>query len=521
MSDLTNSAVVTADPQRGSAASETEGSSYGRILKTSTLLGGSSLISVGLGVFRTKILAVQLGPAFFGVMGLYASLTGMIGSVASLGLGQSAVRDIAAAAATQDELRMARTVRAYRRVVWITGITGLLMTLALALPASWWTFGDFNHVWAIAALSVTVLCAQIQAGQNTLLQGLRRIKDMSAVSITGSVCSTLLAIPILLVFREKGIVPFLIAVALGQVVTSWWYARRVRVQHVTITWRETWELSRGMLSFGLTILLSGVAYFGSVYTIRLIINHYSGEAAVGLYQSAFMISSVYVGFVLGAMAGDYYPRLTGLDADVQRRNQLVNEQVEMAVLLVVPGLVAVLALSNVVIWSLYSTRFAGASGILRWQVLGLMGRIISCPLGFLLLARADKVAYFWSEFASALVHVTLVFFGTMVFGVQGAGAAFACLYLYYVVLIYWVAKKRHGYFWQRRTRNIVLLGTLAVVMAFGATFVNHVSWRLALGLIVLLIVSVVCLRGLVERIGREKIGASLLKVRMRLGLIRA
>ena len=135
---------------------------------------------------------------------------------------------------------------------------------------------------------MTVLCAEIQAGQGALLQGLRRIRDMTAINITGATLSTMLAIPILLIFREKGIVPFLIAVAMGQVVTSWWYARRVRVQHVTITWRETWELSRGMISLGLTLVVTGLAVAGSTYAIRLIINCYCGEAAVGLYQSAFM-----------------------------------------------------------------------------------------------------------------------------------------------------------------------------------------------------------------------------------------
>ena len=73
--------------------------SYGRIVKSSALLGGSSMINVVLGIVRTKILAVQFGPALFGVMGLYESLTTMISGVASLGLGQSAVRDASLALA--------------------------------------------------------------------------------------------------------------------------------------------------------------------------------------------------------------------------------------------------------------------------------------------------------------------------------------------------------------------------------------------------------------------------------------
>jgi enterobacterial common antigen flippase len=330
-----------------------------------------------------------------------------------------------------------------------------------------------------------------------------------------------LAIPILLCFRENGIVPFLIAAALGQVVTSWWYARRVRVQHVAITWRKTWELSRGMLSLGLTFVVTGLAVAGSVYAIRLIINHYAGEAAVGLYQSAFTISSVYVGFVLAAMGADYYPHLAGLGEDVQKRNQLVNDQMEMAILLAVPGLVAALVLSNLLIWAMYSRGFEGATEILRWQVLGLLGRIISWPLGFLVLARADKTAFLWSEVVSNAVHVALVFWGTSRFGVAGAGAAFAGLYLFHVVLIYWITRIRHGYAWRKTTGRIVLLGTLAVLFAFVTTFAPSSGWRLALGLMVLVPVSIVCLRGLIDRVGREETKGVFLKFCSRLRSVHA
>ena len=120
--------------------------SYGRMLKSSVLLGGSSVINVGLGALRTKILAVQLGPELFGVMGLYSTLILMIQGVASLGIGQSAVREIAAASGSEDQKHIARTIRAYRRVVMVTGIAGLLITLCLAYPASFVTFHNGEHV---------------------------------------------------------------------------------------------------------------------------------------------------------------------------------------------------------------------------------------------------------------------------------------------------------------------------------------------------------------------------------------
>src|SRR5436189_330969 len=128
---------------------EPSSNSYGRMLKSSALLGSASVINVGMGALRTKVLAVQLGPGLFGVMGIYMSLTAMIQSVASLGLGQSAVRELAAAAGSGDETRLAKVITAYRRIVLLTGVFGLLLTVALAYPASRATFKNDTHVWAI------------------------------------------------------------------------------------------------------------------------------------------------------------------------------------------------------------------------------------------------------------------------------------------------------------------------------------------------------------------------------------
>lgn len=485
----------------------TTDNSYGRILKSSALLGGSSVINVALGIVRTKILAVQFGPALFGVMGLYYSLATMIVSVASLGLGKSAVRDVAAAAGSQDQTRIVRTIRVLRRAVWGTGLLGVLVTLALAYPASSWTFGNRDHVCAISIISIVVLCLVIHEGQTALLQGLRRIRDLTKATIIGAVWSTLMAIVILLWVRERGVVPFLVVVAMGELVATWWYARRVRVAPVSITWRETWERSREMVSLGLAFVISGLAVSASAYAIRVIIQRFVGEAGVGLYQSAFMISGFYVSFVLQAMSGDYYPRLAGVDADVEKSNRLVNEQMEMAILLAVPGLVAALVLSGPLIWALYSSRFAGAEEILRWQVLGLLGRIIAWPLGFILLARSDRTAFLWCEVTSCVVHVGLVLAGVHWFGLAGAGAAFAGLYLFNCVLVYLVVRRRHDYVLRRSARDLMLLGALLVAAAFGATLIDNVIWRLVSGVLVLAIAAAFSLQGIARRLGRERIAA--------------
>ena len=94
----------------------------------------------------------------------------------------------------------------------------------------------------------------------------------------------------------------------------------------------------------------------------------------------------YIGFVLGAMGTDYFPRLTEAINDQARARKLVNEQTEMALLLAGPVLLAMITLAPWVIHLLYAASFAPATEVLRWQVLGDILKVASWPMGFILLA---------------------------------------------------------------------------------------------------------------------------------------
>jgi len=490
-----------------------DGQTYGRILKTSALLGCASLIHVLLGIVRVKVLAVQLGPEFYGQMALYSGLTGIIGAVVSLGIGQGAVREIAAAVGSGDQRRVSATVAVLRRLVWITGLIGLLVTVVLAYPASWWTFDSPDYAWGMAALGITVLFTQLQSGQNAILSGFRKIRELAAINIVGGVWSTILAIPILLIFREQGIVPFLLAVAAGQLAASWWYARRVPLSHIQLTQNEFQTEARVILGLGITMVAAGVVVSASAYAIQLILLKYVDEAAVGLYQSAFTISGIYVGFILQAMSGDYYPRLAGVSEDRAARNRLVQEQSEMAILLAIPGLVGSLVFSELLILLLYSHRFDGAAGIFHWQTLGLLGRIVSWPLGFIFLARNDRWAFFFSELATAGVHVAAVWVAVNYYGMVGGGIGFAVQYLFYIACVCWITRVRHGYVWERSTLILVLTGTLFVGLAFGSTYITDVFWRYGAGGLLTFASAIWSVYGLVQRIGRERINARIRKFR--------
>src|SRR5688572_22370057 len=88
---------------------------YGQILKSSALIGGSSAVNVAIGIVRTKAMALFLGPAGVGLLGLYSSVLDLTQAIAGMGVNSSGVRQIAEAAGSGEKDRIARTAVVLRR----------------------------------------------------------------------------------------------------------------------------------------------------------------------------------------------------------------------------------------------------------------------------------------------------------------------------------------------------------------------------------------------------------------------
>ena len=106
----------------------TEKHTYGQILKSSALIGGSSLFNIAIGIIRTKAMAMLLGPSGVGLMGLYGSITELTISIAGMGINSSGVRQIAEAVGSGDTERIARTATVLRRISILLGVLGAVFT---------------------------------------------------------------------------------------------------------------------------------------------------------------------------------------------------------------------------------------------------------------------------------------------------------------------------------------------------------------------------------------------------------
>lgn len=478
-----------------------QGNSYGQILRSSSIMGGAQAINYLVGLLRVKVVAVLLGPTGVGVIGLYTSATSLLGTVTGLGLQGSAVRAIAQAQGKNDPLAVARTIRMLRRLVWATGFLGWLASLALALPLSRLMFDSTQHAWALAVLGGMLLMTAVSNGQLALLQGLRRIGDIARVQIAAAVLNTAVTIALYAWLREDGIVPVLIANAALTLLCSWWFARRVDVPVVVMDWTLAVAEAKPLLGIGVAMMWSGVLTLVVDLYTRTLITRTLGVDAAGIYQAAWGLSGLFAGFVLGAMGTDFYPRLTSVIQDRRASVRVINEQMEIGVLLAVPGLLGTLAFPQWLVWVLYSAKFAPAGDVLMWMVLGVLGRVVSFPMAFVQVALGSGRWYMATEAFFAAVLVGLVTWLVPKYGVIGAAYAFAVTYFIYTLGMGWLAHRLINFTFSGGVSRLLVIACVMVGFGLGMHYVLVGPYKIAGGTLLVIIGGMWSLNGLIARLG--------------------
>ncbi len=488
-------------PSQPAAREEKAKNSYGQILRSSSIVGGAQGINLLIGMVRTKLVAVLLGPSGVGLVGLYVSATELVGTLSQLGINQSGVREMAEAHGSGDAERVARTVKTLRRACWITGLFGWLLTTALSYPLSLWTFGSGERAWAIAILGATLLLGAICGGQSALLQGTRRIGDLARLNVLGAVAGTLVAVGLYGWLGEKGIVPVLITTAAVNLGFSWWFARRVQTVRITQIWAETVANSKRLVSLGLAFMYGALlaAILGLV--IRSLIVRNLGLDANGIYQAAWGISGLFAGFILNAMSADYYPRLTAVAHDNEQVNRLVNEQIEIGIMLALPGLLGTLAFAPWLMHVFYSAKFLPGAELLPWLAIGVFGQVIIFPLGFIQRAKGRTRWIFLSQTHLNLLNLALALVMIRAYGVVAAAWAFALTTYIHGLVVFCIARRLSKFAWTVPSARLALFASGMIGVGFVMQLLTGGFVELALGGFITAAGCLFSLRGVSSRLG--------------------
>ena len=180
----------------------------------------------------------------------------------------------------------------------------------------------------------------------------------------------------------------------------------------------------------------------------------------------------YVGFLLGAMGADYYPRLTEVIHDKVTAVRLMNDQAQLGLAIGGPVLLLLIGLAPWVITLLYSEEFAPAVELLQWQTVGNVFKLAGWALGFSIVAAGRSKTFLLLQVNFNVIFLALLWPTLTSFGIAAAGPAFTIAYLLQLTVAFWIVRVVHNFRWQPMSLKLLFLhGSLAVVLlAVAQTF---------------------------------------------------
>ncbi|MFC1798604.1 oligosaccharide flippase family protein [Thermodesulfobacteriota bacterium] len=477
--------------------------SYSQILKSSSMVGGAQVITMFARVVQTKFAAILIGPVGIGLIGAYQSIVELTSQFSGLGISQSAVREVAVAAGSNDKSAIECMSSILRRMCWVTGLSGTFVLATLSFHISMLTFGNHEYFLPIIFLSAIILITAITEGKMAVIQGLRRISDLVRIQIIGSIIAVIINVSLYYSLGLSGIVPSLLAVALINLVLSWWFARHVLPPYQLMPWRKTFILAKDLVGLGTALMVRGLSAAFAAYLIRIFIVRYFGMAELGIYQAAFAIPGYVLSFVLGAMVTDFYPRLAGVADDNQKIKQIVNEQTEIGLLLATPAVVATLGMASLVIKILYTADFILSVGMLQWFAVGCFFRVITWPMGYIQLAKGEKYWFMFSQIMFNVLYIFITLLSIYVIGLPGVAMAFCAVCIFHLFVIRLIAKHLANFSWVKDTRKLIFIQVTTVSVVFAATQYFSDNWGIFIGGSVFLLNGIFGIHQILAKLGPE------------------
>lgn len=435
------------------------------IFRATALLSGSSVASILLSLVSTKILASILQPAGYGYYGLLLSVLSVASLVAGMGMTSGLTRLGAARASEGDHLFLANL----RAGAWLLcGALGLILIAILAVfrrPVSSWALGSPDHEIALLMVGVSTWFAIAIGVQNGILNAYHRVEALAAYGVVNSFVNASASISCVLLWRQNGVVPAVVAASIASWLASCWFLwRNVKSSPLRVSLGGALRSARSLLSFGIPFTASSAIGSGIQLALPILVLHLLNTEAVAYYKAAAAISVGYLGFLVTAMGQDYYPRLSAVREKPASMLTLIHEQYRLVMLLVVPMILGTLALVPYLVPLVYSRRFILTVDVLEWQLIGDLFKFSSWTMAYAVLARCKPSVYFCVESIGGLVTLGTAWLGVRMFGLVGLGIGFLVSYAIYYVAVRTILRRELPFRETVGNRSLLLAGMGAALV---------------------------------------------------------
>ena len=143
------------------------------------------------------------------------------------------------------------------------------------------------------------------------------------------------------------------------------------------------------------------------------------------------------------MAKDYYPRLSQIAGDNAQVKVMMNQQTEIALVLLAPLIIIMIVFMSFFIRLLYSAEFLAIVPMTKWLLIGALVRAGAWGTSFVFLAKGDGKLFLFNELGIKIITLPSYLLCYYWFGLVGIGYANVFNFLIYFLWVGIVAYRKY------------------------------------------------------------------------------
>lgn len=439
------------------------------VLKALGIFGGVEIVNILCSIIRTKLIAIWIGVAGVGLFGLYNSAIELLSVIFSLGIRNSAVRDIA----TSQKSALSQTIIIIRRWAIILGSIGLISIIASSSILSAITFNNSEHTFAFMAIALIIFMAVIQNGELAILQGTQKLNRLAKSTMWGIIIGVIISAPMFYFWGIDSVLPALITYSLATTIAVMTQRVHLIKPLPQISIKETFDKGRNFIILGIYITFSAIVTNLVSYLFMTYLNHVGDTSIVGFYQAGFTMINKYVGLIFTAIAMEFYPRISQVCTSQHRASAYVSHEMSITLWILVPVIAIFITTNELLVTILYSSEFAIITSFIIVAIIGTLFRAISWCMAFVILARGDGKTFLITESLSAITSITLNIFAYNNWGLNGLGFAYLGWYIIYTLIVGFVYRNRYNLSLNSGLRKLIILSiSTAITCVIGYIYVG-------------------------------------------------
>ena len=434
-------------------------------MKATSIFGGVQVINILITLIRGKFVAILIGTAGMGLNGLLMTGLNFITSLSSLGVSDSAVKDIAKAHNSGDIVHIRTTFQVFKRLIWFTAFLGITATLIFSPLLSKFSFDDGSKTTSFMWLSITFVFGALSGGIYTLLRGTRQLKYLAQANVFGGIVGLLVALPIFYFFGIDGVVPAIILTAFANYLVSLYFRSKIKFEPIAISWQQTYSVGKPIVLLGLSMTFVNILAAGVAFILNAFISKTGSLSDVGLFSAGNAIVTGYVGMVFAAMSTDYFPRLAGVINDDLKWKKLVNEQAELVLIILGIVLIILLTTTPLLIRILLSKEFSASQNFIQFAVLAIPLKGIVWVLGYVLLAKGNNKLFITVEIIANLIILGLNLLFYNFYGLTGLGMSLGISYAISVLFMTILIMKKYDFQFTNEVFKLLFFSLTSLILA--------------------------------------------------------